>query len=142
MRRLPRVYTLIVLVTLITLLAACGGSSGNRDEGPGDPDPPPPPPVQAPEISSFAPAAAWRGDSLTLTGEHFGDEQGTVTVGGVPAEVTEWTDGRVAATLPPGAQRGWQQMTITNPHGTHTVNGLFVGVEFTGADDELQTFLN
>lgn len=110
--------------------------------GPGDPDPPPPPPVQAPEISSFAPAAAWRGDSLTLTGEHFGDEQGTVTVGGVPAEVTEWTDGRVAATLPPGAQRGWQQMTITNPHGTHTVNGLFVGVEFTGADDELQTFLN
>lgn len=120
---------LLSVPVLVLLLVACGGPGGT-----GLPKPP--------SLASFAPAAAARGETVTVTGTDFGDEAGTLTIGGVTATVTDWTSTSVKATVPADAANGWNDVTVTTAGGSASRTNLFVGREFTGEADELQAFLD
>jgi len=113
------------------VLSACGGG------GPTGPATP-----LAPTVTTFAPQVAPRGATFTVSGSNFGNNAGTVTVGGHAAAVTDWTATSITATVPQGAANGWTEVGVTTAGGTATRAGLFVGVEYTGATAGLQDFLN
>lgn len=117
----------VTTLALAVLLAACSsGPSG---------------PV-APQATAIEPTTAARGESIAVTGTRFGTDPGTVHIGGVEADVTDWTDTSIEATIPADAADAWQEVTVTTAGGTSSVAGLFVGVEFTGIATELQDFLD
>jgi len=118
-----------LLAITVALLAACGGPST------GGPQP-------APTLGNVTPEVAARGDIITLTGNNFGTTAGTVTVGGVPATVTSWANTSIQVTVPPGVPNAWQSVTVTTGAGSASHQGLFVGVEYTGAASGLQAFLD
>ncbi len=60
----------------------------------------------APAISSFSPTYGGPGQTVTIDGANFGTVTGTVTIGGVNAAVTSWSDTRVVVTVPDGAVFG------------------------------------
>jgi len=122
---------------LAALLVACG-SPATPNIPKDDPEPEPKP---APTAAHFSPAAAARGDTIVISGGDFGDEAGAVTIGGFDAEIGTWTDESVEAVVPSGASNGWQAVTVTTEGGTSTLEGLFVGAEFTGEAADLQGFL-
>lgn len=51
------------------------------------------------------------GDTASLTGYFFGDTQGTLTIGGKSATVSEWTDRKITFQIPDGI-RGKQEIRI------------------------------
>ncbi len=91
----------------------------------------------------MTPQAAERGALVTITGTGFGTTPGTVTIGGVSASTTTWSDTSVTATVPPAAGNAWQDVSITTTGGSDSLaNALFVGVEFDGSGLELQAYLD
>ena len=112
----------------IAVLAACAG-----------PTTPPPPPD--PTVSGVAPDVAARGEPIVVTGTDFGTT-GTLTVGGVEAAVTTWSDTQIEATVAPGTPSGWQDVVVSTNDGTDDFSPFFVGVEFDGTAGELQAFLD
>lgn len=53
-----------------------------------------------PDIAALQPAAGPAGTAVTITGTRFGAAPGTVTVRGVTASVTSWSDTRIVAVVP------------------------------------------
>jgi len=121
------VRTLLTFLA-IAVLAACAG-----------PTTPPPPPD--PTVGGVAPDVAARGESIVVTGTDFGTS-GTLTVGGVEATITDWSDTQVEATVAPGTPSGWQDVVLSTADGTDDFSPFFVGVEFDGTAGELQAFLD
>lgn len=90
-------------------VAACGGGSSSppADAGPdanvldARPDAPPDA-AAAPAITSLSPASGIVTTSVTLTGQRLGAMQGTstVTVAGVTATITSWSDTSIVLTVP------------------------------------------
>ncbi len=70
------------------------------------PEPEPAPePTTGPFIDNVSPPSAWIGAEVTITGRGFG-ESGTVTIGGVAADIVSWSDTQIVCILPDGiAQR-------------------------------------
>ena len=56
----------------------------------------------------------------------FGDETGTVEIGGVPLTNVIWTDGSISATVPNGASTG--QLVVTKANGVSSIVGITVTV--------------
>src|SRR5690606_15961407 len=121
-----RQLLLLTVAACLTLLAACAGPAG---------------PAQ-PQATAVSPTPAQRGANITITGSGFGTTPGTVTVGGVGGTVSDWTATSITAAVPAGAPNAWQDVSITTPGGTDTVEDLFVGAEFNGTGPQLQAFLD
>lgn len=136
MRRSSFLRSLLCAASLAVLLVACG-SATTIDESDPDPDP-----KAAPSVTGFAPATAPRGSSIVVTGADFGEEAGTVTIGGFQAETVSWSDISVEVTVPDGAPNGWQDVTVTTEGGADSQPDLFVGVQYAGDGTELQEFLD
>lgn len=127
--RASRIALLALAVLTFSLLAACGGPSTGG-------------PLPAPTLGNVTPEAAPRGGTITLAGNNFGATEGTVMVGGAPATITSWGNTSIVATVPASAPNAWQSVTVTTSAGTASRDGLFVGVEYTGAVGGLQVFLD
>lgn len=125
-----RIVMLTAATAALALLTACGSPGGGGGQTP------------APTISDFSPAVVARGETLTVTGANFGDTRGSLTIGGVPATVTAWTNTSVQATLPADAPDAWQPVAVTAASGAATKDGLFVGAGYTGDAAGLQGFLD
>jgi hypothetical protein len=67
-----------------------------------------------PAVSGVVPDTATEGDSVTISGSNFGADEGSVTVGGVPATITSWTDTEVVITIPAGVTAGATTIIVTN----------------------------
>lgn len=109
------------------LLAACAGPST-------------PPPPEPPAATAVSPEVAAAGETIVVTGTEFGEE-GTLTVGGVEATVITWSDDEIEAVVPDAAPGGWQEVVVTTEGGESAVQGLFVGVAFSGEATALQDFI-
>jgi PKD repeat protein len=74
--------------------------------------------IALPLIVNISPGAALEGDNVTITGQYFSDNVGTVTFGGsVTAVVFElWNDSMIICTVPAGALTG--DVTVTSSVGT------------------------
>ncbi|HET6207256.1 MAG TPA: IPT/TIG domain-containing protein, partial [Terracidiphilus sp.] len=66
-------------------------------------------------IGSISPAAARKGEQVTITGRGFGAINAKVTVGGVPAVVVGASGSQVAFLVPDGVKPGLTQVVATNP---------------------------
>src|SRR4029079_1086538 len=93
-----------LLVTLI-IFAACGGNHDPTQPDATRPvDSPPSPDAtdDAPTLSAVTPASGIVTTSITLTGSRFGAVRGssTVTVDGVAATISSWSDTQIVATVP------------------------------------------
>jgi hypothetical protein len=76
------------------------------------PSPTPAPPV--PAIQSFLPTdAAPPGAVVSLQGQHFGDEPGAVTFGGIPAPVLNWDNTSIDVRVPLDAATGKVQVGVS-----------------------------
>ncbi|MFU8870282.1 IPT/TIG domain-containing protein, partial [Natronococcus sp.] len=128
---MARTRNLLLIVTLAVALAACGG------QPPVQPDPDPVPP----EISAVAPSVAPRGATIVITGADFGAD-GSVTIGGVAAAITSWSDDEIQAVVAAGTPDAWQEVEVTTDEGADAFSPFFVGVAFTGAAADLQDFLD
>ena len=71
--------------------------------------------IPPPSISSLNPTSGVVGQSVTITGAHFGSTQGgsTVTFNGIAATVTGWSDTSITATVPSGASSGLVVVTVS-----------------------------
>lgn len=126
-RRIARSHLLaLAAAALVAVLAACGGPGGPA----------------VPNATSLNPSVALRGASVTITGAGFGASPGSVTIGGVAATTTDWTDTSITATVPANAENAWQEVSVTTAGGSDTLSGLFVGVEYSGTGPDLQAFLD
>lgn len=74
--------------------------------------------------------AALPGEPVTISGGSFGSN-GTVELGGAPAQVTGWLDTQIQLIVPEGAPPGPQELVVHGPHGSTAVD-FFVGVDFEG----------
>lgn len=119
------------------ILIACGGPTGG---GPGGGDPGPTEPLP-PTITELSTTVAARGETISISGTDFGDNAGSLTIGGVPATITAWTATAVEATVPETAPNGWTEVSLSAPGGVVTQPDFFVGAEFTGEAADLQEFL-
>lgn len=117
----------LLLASLAFALASCGG--------PGGPSAP-----ATPNALSVSPEFVARGETFTVTGTGFGSS-GTVTVGGVAADVASWSNTAVVATVPGDTPGGWQDVVVTTVGGSSTVAGPFVGHQYTGDAEGLPDFL-
>ena len=142
MRRSHFLRSLLSAALLATLLAALLVACGSPAAPNLPKDDPEPEPKPAPSAAHVSPEAATRGATIVISGGDFGDEVGTVTIGGYEAEIDTWTDVSVEAVVPSGASNGWQAVTVTTEGGTATLEGLFVGAEFAGEAADLQEFLD
>jgi hypothetical protein len=87
----------LLLASTLLAIAACGPTAAPTPTHPPSPTPPPPPP----SVSSFFPAdAAPPGAVVSLQGQHFGDEPGTVTFDGVAAAVLNWSETAIDVRVP------------------------------------------
>lgn len=81
----------------------------------------------APVVTSINPSSASIGSTIAVSGSNFGASQGssTVTLGGVPAQVSSWSASgqTIEVTVPAGAQSGPVQV-VTNG-GPSNTNVLF-----------------
>ena len=57
-------------------------------------------------MPSFSPVAGSVGDTVTITGNNFGDTIGKVTFNNVPAPPTHWEPTRIETVVPRGATNG------------------------------------
>jgi hypothetical protein len=102
-------YLPFVLLVLLLTIAACGPAAA--------PTAPPPSPTSAPPapaIQSFFPAdAAPPGVVVSLQGQHFGGQPGTVTFGGTPATVLNWDNTSIDVRVPLDAATGKVQVVVS-----------------------------
>jgi hypothetical protein len=98
-----------VMLILLLAVSTCGPAMA-----PTAPPPSPMPAPPAPAIKSFLPAdAAPPGAVVSLQGQHFGDEPGTVTFGGTPATVLNWEDTSIDVRVPLDAATGMLQIVVS-----------------------------
>ncbi|MBI3304521.1 MAG: PKD domain-containing protein [Deltaproteobacteria bacterium] len=71
----------------------------------------------ASQISSITPSCADVGEPVTITGNGFGAQNVTITVGGVVAPLVNAYGNRVTFLVPAGASPGITTVTATNPGG-------------------------
>lgn len=90
---------------------------------------------------ALSPMVAARGETVTVSGTDFADA-GSLTVGGVEADIQTWSDTQITATLSATTPHGWQDVVVGTANGDTTFSGFFVGTEFTGDADGLQEFLD
>jgi hypothetical protein len=76
---------------------------------------------QAPTITGVTPSSAIVGTSVTISGSHFGESQGssTVTFNGVAAKPTGWTATSIVVPVPAGAKDG--NIVVTTAAGNASV---------------------
>jgi len=72
-----------------------------------------------PAISNVNPPSGAPGAAVSVTGEGFGDSQGkgSVMFGDTNANVTNWSDKKIAATIPSDAQAGTVNVVVRNDNG-------------------------
>jgi hypothetical protein len=80
-----------------------------------------------PEVGNVDPVIGRTGNVVAVTGKGFGSTTGTVTVGGVSAATSYWTDTEVDFTVPAGAPTGTQQIVVTKAGGGAS-NGMSYNV--------------
>lgn len=68
-----------------------------------------------PVISSVDPASASPGSYVTITGSTFGQNAGSVTIGGKPAQIADWADTAIIAVVPSGASTG--KLVVNSGYG-------------------------
>lgn len=75
--------------------------------------------VAQPTITSISPTAAVRSSRLLIEGSGFGASQGSghVTVGGITAPLTRWSDTLIAAYVPEAALIGADSVQVFNAQG-------------------------
>lgn len=71
----------------------------------------------APEVGNVDPVMGRAGGVVAVTGKGFGTATGTITVGGVAATASYWTDTEINFTVPAGAPTGMQQVVVTKSGG-------------------------
>jgi len=74
-----------------------------------------------PVISSVSPASAAPGSYVTITGSTFGQNAGSVTIGGKPAPIADWADTAIIAVVPSGATSG--KLIVNSGYGTSVAWG-------------------
>jgi hypothetical protein len=73
-------------------------------------------------IKLVSPRSAKAGDTISIQGWRFGDDEGSVVFpNGVTADVTQWRQQRIEVTVPDGAQTG--NITITTACGSNNKPG-------------------
>ncbi len=91
----------LCFVTLVTMAfwAGCGSDGGKKILPPED---------EAPRITAVNPDSAAVGDTIEVLGTRFGPAVGTsqVLLGALAATISSWTDTRILAVVPVGAQSG------------------------------------
>jgi hypothetical protein len=71
----------------------------------------------APSIGSITPSTAAVGQTIVIAGSNFGTS-GTITIGGVAASPTSWTDGSIIVAVPAGVTPGTATVTVTTGGGS------------------------
>jgi len=79
--------------------------------------------LTAPTINSVSPSSDNVGARIAINGQAFGQNQGTVTVGGYTAQIVSWLDTKVEFRVPPVNSAGWKTLTLTS--GGRQVNNSF-----------------
>lgn len=123
-----RFIFLAVMFTLLFALGACGGN-----------DPAAPPNSSTPAITSFSPATATAGDTLTITGTGFSTTpaSNTVAFNGTAATVVSSTSTQIVVTVPAGATSG--TITVTVGGVTATSSSTLTVTSGTGTAGALDT---
>jgi hypothetical protein len=75
-----------------------------------------------PTITGLSPSSGAVGTSVTISGNHFGGNPGTVTFNGQAATTTAWSDTSITAVVPSGATTG---NLVVDKGGVQTVGPLF-----------------
>jgi len=112
------------------LLSACGTT-------------PPPDREQSdnqPVVTSLEPPAGPVGTRVTVRGADLGAD-GSVTFGGMAANVVAWSAEELEVEVPAGAPAGWQELVVAPAAGGQASAGFFVGVAFDGEPEDVGTFL-
>jgi outer membrane protein assembly factor BamB len=78
------------------------------------------PVVRAQSVTSVTPSEASRSQRIVIEGSGLGDAQGRVLVGGMPAPISYWTDGRIRAYVPEGTALGAQPVVVEPAGGVGT----------------------
>lgn len=70
--------------------------------------------IVTPGIASISPASGTSGTAVTIQGSNFGQSQdtSTLTLNGLIAQISSWSDTQIQATVPAGASTGVVQATI------------------------------
>ena len=79
--------------------------------------------LTAPTINSVSPSSDNIGARITINGQAFGQNQGTITVGGYTAQIVSWLDTMVEFRVPQVNSAGWKTLTLTA--GGRQVNNSF-----------------
>lgn len=74
------------------------------------------------------------GSTFTIDGQGFGATRGAgaVTLGGLPLDVSSWSDGHLVVGIPAGFAAGPRQLAVRADNGQSTVNGLTFHVRGAG----------
>lgn len=72
-------------------------------------------------LAAVTPARAKAGAAITVRGARFGATPGSIAVAGQQVTATEWTDWRIAFTLPSGLAAGQARVTLTTSDKGQTV---------------------
>jgi len=109
----------VLFLVVAILFYACSDTGTNTPAGGGDQGANPTPPV----ISRIVPDSAYVGDVLSIYGSRFTASAGisSVTIGGIVAVPTFWTDTLIAAPVPQSAASGEVQVTV-NGASSNTVS--------------------
>ena len=91
----------------------------------------------APHVVSLTPSTQRRDykGSVTVAGKGFGKEQGSVKVGGIPVEVSDWRDDRVIIIMPmlPAPPGPWEVAVVT-AEDVESNAGIFQATGIPGVD--------
>src|SRR5438270_2716502 len=66
----------------------------------------------APNISSLSPTSGPIGTPVTITGTNFGATQGSVTIGGATASITNWSSTTIVAVVPSSLAVGTANVVV------------------------------
>jgi hypothetical protein len=80
-----------------------------------------------PEIKTVSPSSGTQGTLITVQGLNFGKSPPTVTVGGMKAIIQRklCKYNSLVCTIPRRLATGAHDVTVTTPHGSHTLPGAF-----------------
>lgn len=79
----------------------------------------------APAITGISPPSGNPGVNVTLAGTTLGGTQGSVTVGGVPASISAWSDTSIGITIPLGFGPGAWNVIATTANGVTSTTAVF-----------------
>lgn len=88
-----------------------------------------------------SPMVAAAGETITISGSHFGAVAGTVTLGDVETVIDRWTDSEITAVVPEGST-GWLDLHIAGVESEYTVPYFFAGIEVQDSTELADWLLN